>query len=325
MEYRRVGEAGLGVSALGFGSWVTFADQHDLGSILPLMQVARESGINHFDTAEGYAAGAAESMMGTAIKTLGWDREELVLSTKLYWGIRDSPNWQETLNRKYLMRSIDGCLRRLGTDYVDVLYCHRPDPNTPLEETIWAMSDIIADGKALYWGTSEWTPAQISRATSIANAKNLRAPIVEQSELNLSWKQKWSPLKEMAAAEGLGLVAWSPLASGLLTGKYRVAAPSGARGSMDSMRWMKDRLTSRAAADPLDRLEDYAAQLGATMSQVSIAWCLRQPHVCSVLLGASTLAQLEENLQALELSKILTDESLDFLDALFPTDLPRAE
>jgi len=248
MEYRRLGRAGLRVSALSLGSWVTYGNQVDEKAAIEQMSAARDHGVNFFDNAEVYASGKSEELMGGALKKLGWDRLTYVVSTKFYWGLParfgDGVNEKNTLNRKYLMQAIDHSLARLGLEYVDLVYCHRPDANTPLEETVYAMHDMIARGKALYWGTSEWSAAEIMAAWQIADRHHLHKPVVEQPQYNLFHRkrveQEYARLYDDI---GLGLTTWSPLASGLLTGKYAGGIPDNSRATLKNMAWMKDELT----------------------------------------------------------------------------------
>ena len=247
MEYRRVGRSGLKVSVLSFGSWVTFGTQVDTNLAKECLTAARDAGVNFFDNAEAYAGGESERIMGQAIAELGWPRWSYVISTKIYWGIHDAVNMRNTLNRKYLMQAIDGSLERLGLDFVDLLYCHRPDPETPIEETVWAMSDIVSSGKALYWGTSEWSADEIRAAWEIAERHHLHKPVVEQPQYNLFERrrveQEYARLYDDI---GLGLTTWSPLASGLLTGKYLDGIPDDSRAALPGYEWLRERL-----ADPV--------------------------------------------------------------------------
>lgn len=234
MPYNRLGSAGLQVSQFSFGSWVTFGGQVDTGIAKEQLQAAADAGVNFFDNAEVYAGGKSEQIMGEAIRELGWKRHEYVISTKFFWGINgDMPNMVDTLNRKYLMQAIDGSLERLGLDFVDLAYCHRPDPHTPIEETVYAMSDIVESGKALYWGTSEWSADEIRAAWEIADKRNLRKPVMEQPQYNLLHRDRVE--KEYARLYediGLGLTTWSPLAGGILTGKYVDGVPQGSRATL---------------------------------------------------------------------------------------------
>ena len=309
MNYRRLGLSGLKVSELSFGSWVTYANQLDAGAARECMAAAWDAGVNFFDNAEVYAAGKSEQIMGEALAKLGWPRLQYIVSTKFYWGITDGPNSRNTLNRKYLLDGIDGSLKRLGLDYVDLVYCHRPDANTPLEETVWAMHDMIERGKALYWGTSEWSAEEIRGAWEIAERHHLRKPVVEQPEYNLFHREKvereFAPLYQDI---GIGLTTWSPLASGLLTGKYRAGIPEGSRGAMPRMSFLRESLTDKAHNAAVARLEPIAADLGCTLAQLAIAWCASNPNVSSVITGASRASQVKENMAAAAVIGQITPE-----------------
>ena len=308
MEYRRLGSSGLKVSALGFGSWVTFDTQMDLTPALECMQAARDAGCNFFDNAEAYAGGKSEEIMGRALRELGWPRWSYVVTTKLYWGIHDDPNMKFTLNRKYLMHGIDGSLERFGLDFVDVVYCHRSDPETPMLETVRAMSDIVSSGRALYWGTSEWSADEIRHALDLAHQHHLHAPITEQSQYNLIERRRVE--KEYArlhAETGYGNTIWSPLASGLLTGKYRDGVPEGSRAALEGYEWLRDRLTDADALGRVEALRPIAERLGCTMSQLAIAWCTRHSMVSSVITGASRVEQVRENFESLQVMEALDD------------------
>jgi len=317
MNYRRLGRSGLKVSELSFGSWVTYGTQVDTRAARELMAAAFDAGVNFFDNAEIYAKGASESIMGAVLKELAWPRIRYVVSTKFYWGMRTGPNDNNTLNRKYLLDAIDGSLKRLQLDYVDLVFCHRADPHTPIEETVWAMHDIIQRGKALYWGTSEWTADEIRAAWDIADRRNLHKPVMEQPQYNLLHRkrveQEYARLYEDI---GLGLTTWSPLASGLLTGKYRDGVPAGSRGAMESMAFLRDGLTDAAKNAVVAQLAPIADELGATLAQLAIAWCTRNPHVSTVITGASQPAQLQDNLGALAVADRLTPEVMARIDAL---------
>lgn len=244
MEYRRLGNSGLKLSALSFGSWITYGNQLDERAAVECMVAARAAGVNFFDNAEIYASGYSETLMGRALRQLGWPREEIIVSSKFYWGLRNDPNLSHTLNRKYLLSAIEGSLRRLGLEYLDLVFCHRPDPETPIEEVVWAMHDIIGHGKALYWGTSEWAASDIRKAWDIAEKYHLRKPVMEQPEYNLFHRTRvemeYAPLcKEI----GLGLTTWSPLASGLLTGKYLHGVPRGSRVEVKGYEWLREQVT----------------------------------------------------------------------------------
>jgi len=313
MEYRRLGHAGLKVSALSFGSWVTYGNQVDEKAAVEMMSAARDYGVNFFDNAEVYALGRSEELMGAALKKLAWDRLTYVVSTKFFWGLRarfgDGVNEKNTLNRKYLMQAIDGSLRRFGLDYVDLVYCHRPDPHTPLEETVYAMHDMIARGKALYWGTSEWSAADILAAYRIAEQHHLHKPVVEQPQYNLFHRKRVEEeYARLYADIGLGLTTWSPLASGLLSGKYAQGVPADSRASLESMTWMQEQLLDRKRNDIVIQLAEVAQSLACSAAQLAIAWCLKDPNVSSVITGASRIDQVHENMKALDIAAQLTPE-----------------
>jgi voltage-dependent potassium channel beta subunit len=317
MEYRRLGSTGLKVSVLGLGSWVTFGNQLDQGLARACMAAAFEAGVNFFDNAESYASGESERLMGAAFAQLGWVREDYVVSTKFFWGIRDGVNTRNTLNRKYLLAAIDPSLERLGLDFVDIVYCHRPDPETPVEETVWAMHDIVASGRALYWGTSEWPVERIKAALEFAERHHLRAPVVEQPQYNLLARarveREYAPLYEHP---GLGLTVWSPLASGVLTGKYLHGIPAGSRIALPGYEWLRDAADDAASRQKVAALVGLAGELGCTPAQLAIAWCARHPHVSSVITGASSVEQVRENLGALDVLARLDDGVASRIDAI---------
>lgn len=319
MEYRRLGSAGVKVSALSLGSWVTYGSQVDVDSAAAMLKAAYDQGVNFFDNAESYAGGKSEEIMGAALKKLGLRRASYLVSTKFYWGLNEGPNEKNTLNRKYLMQAIDGSLARFGLDYVDLVFCHRPDPNTPMEEVVWAMNDMVASGKALYWGTSEWSAEEIRQAWEIADRRNLRKPQMEQPQYNLLFRDRVEKEYQRLYSDiGLGLTTWSPLASGILSGKYAKGIPAGSRLSLPGYEWLKDRFPQEVLSS-VAALEPIARDLGGTPSQLAIAWCLRNPHVSTVITGASRLEQLQENMKALELLPKLTQQILEEIDkALAP-------
>ncbi|HEX2382338.1 MAG TPA: aldo/keto reductase [Acidimicrobiales bacterium] len=312
MEYRRLGRSGLKVSVLSFGSWVSFGAQLDTALARDCMAAAWEHGVNFFDNAEAYAGGESERIMGQAIQQLGWSRETYVLSTKVFWGLTDSVNTKNTLNRKYLHHAIDGSLDRLGVDFVDLLFCHRADPETPIEETVWALSDIIDGGKALYWGTSEWTADEIRAAWDVAERHHLHKPVMEQPQYNLFERRRVQ--REYARLYediGLGLTTWSPLASGLLTGKYLDGIPDTSRATLPGYEWLKEVLTNPQRNAKVRSLKAVADDLGCALSQLSIAWCAKDPHVSSVITGASRPDQVGENMGALDVLPKLDDDVMD--------------
>jgi voltage-dependent potassium channel beta subunit len=316
MSYRRLGASGLKLSELSFGSWVTYGNQLGEELARECMAAAYDAGVNFFDNAEVYAKGQSETIMGSVLRKLGWRRSSYIVSTKFYWGLDDGPNEKNTLNRKYLMQAIDGSLRRLGLDYVDLVFCHRADADTPIEETVRAMHDIIVAGKALYWGTSEWTAAEIMAAWQIADRHHLHKPVMEQPQYNLFHRDRIE--KEYArlyADIGLGTTTWSPLASGLLTGKYNDGIPPDTRGTLKGYEWLRERLSDRAKLAAVKRLAPIAADLGCTLAQMSLAWCLRNPRVSTVITGASRPAQVVENMKALDVVGKLSPEVMARIDA----------
>lgn len=317
MNYRRLGRSGLQVSELSLGAWVSFGKQLDAASARECMAVARDGGVNYFDNAEIYARGKAESLMGEAMRELGWSRHKLIVSTKFYWGLSKGPNECNTLNRKYLRHAIDASLTRLQMDYVDLVYCHRPDPFTPIEETVWAMHDMIARGQALYWGTSEWPAADVRAAYDIAERHHLHKPVVEQPQYNLFHRQRVEQdYARLYDDIGLGLATWSPLASGLLTGKYRNGVPPGSRATVEGYEFLRDALLDARRNAQVGELEALAKELGCSVAQLSLAWCLRNPHVSTVITGASRPEQIEHNLRALEVVPRLDASTLARIDAI---------
>ena len=318
MRYRHLGKAGVQVSELSFGSWLNFNAGSDFDAIVELMAAAYDAGVNFFDNAEVYGGGESERLMGAAISRLGWRRGSYLVSTKLFWGLHSGPNEENTLNRKYLLESIDGSLERLGLDHVDLLFCHRPDPATPVEETVRAMHDIVARGKALYWGTSQWGADQILEAIGIAEDQHLHKPVVEQPIYNLFDRHRFGPEYEpVYDRHRYGATTFSPLASGLLTGKYRGGIPEGSRGARHDYEWLRAQLTDADRLAVVDRLEPIARDIGATLAQFALAWCLQNPRVSTVITGASRIEQLRENLRAIEFGDAFTPEVLARIDRAF--------
>jgi voltage-dependent potassium channel beta subunit len=320
MSYRRLGRSGLRVSTLSLGSWVTYHNQVDTGSAVEMLAAAMDAGVNFYDNAEVYASGRSEEIMGQAFKQLGWPRLNYVVSSKFFWGLDrsgEAVNRKNTLNRKYLMHAVDGSLQRFGLDHLDLIYCHRSDPHTPLEETVRAMSDIITQGKALYWGTSEWAADEIRAAWEIADRHGWHKPVVEQPQYHLFHRRRVEVEYARLYDEiGLGLSTWSPLASGLLTGKYRAGVPAGSRGALENMAFLRDGLTDAAKNAAVAQLEPIAAELGGTLAQLALAWVARNPRVSTVIMGASHLAQLHDNLGALALLERLTPAVMARIDAV---------
>lgn len=321
MQYRRLGRSGLQVSQLSLGSWVTYANQVNVKAAKEMLALAADHGVNFFDNAEVYASGKSEAVMGDAIKALKWPRLNYIVSTKFFWGLEESDtkaatiNRKNTLNRKYLMQAIDGSLKRMGLDFIDLVYCHRPDALTPIEETVHAMSDMITQGKALYWGTSEWSADEIRAAWCIADKHHLHKPVMEQSQYNLFHRKRVEhEYARLYEDIGLGLTTWSPLASGLLTGKYRNGIPKGSRGARKDMNFLVDGLTDDAKNTAVTRLEAMADELGCTVGQLAIAWVAHNPHVSTVITGASKIEQLKDNLGAMDVIAQLSPDVMAQID-----------
>ncbi len=318
MPYRRLGRSGLRVSALSIGSWVTYDNQVAVDAAVEQMDAARSHGVNFFDNAESYAGGRSEEIMGKALRELDWPRWSYLVSTKLYWGIHDDVNMSNTLNRKYLSQAIEGSLERFGLDHVDLVFCHRADPDTPIEETVWAMSDMVSRGQAHYWGTSEWSADEIRAAWEIAERHHLHKPVMEQPQYNMVTRRKVE--REYARLYediGLGLTTWSPLGSGLLTGKYLDGIPDDSRAALAGFEWLQDHLTDESYHEDLRELQAIAGDLDASMAQVALAWVLGNPHVSTVITGASRVEQVHENMAALDVLEAIDDDTRARLDGLF--------
>ncbi|HUH98598.1 MAG TPA: aldo/keto reductase [Anaerolineales bacterium] len=318
MEYRHLGRAGIRVSELSFGSWVTFSNQVDVKAALECMSAAYDVGVNFFDNDEVYAGGKSEEVMGAALKKLGWRRGSYLVSTKFYWGLNDGVNEKSTLNRKRLIEGINGSLQRLQLDYVDLIFCHRPDPETPVEETVWAMHNIIEWGKAMYWGTSEWAAAEIVQALEIAERHHLHKPVVEQPQYNLFKRARFeNDYVRLYKQYGYGSTTWSPLASGLLTGKYRDGIPQDSRAALQGYDWLQKQMTDQEKLAKVRALEPIAKELNCTLPQLSLAWCLKNPFVSTVITGASRVSQVQENMKAIEVEPKLTPEHMQRIDQIF--------
>jgi voltage-dependent potassium channel beta subunit len=318
MEYRFLGRSGLQVSALSFGSWVTFGEQIDTGMAFECMRAAYDAGVNFFDNAEGYAAGGSETMMGAVIKQAGWKRSDLVISTKIFWG-GEGPN-DRGLSRKHILEGLDASLARLQLNYVDLVFCHRPDIHTPVEETVRAMTHVINQGKAFYWGTSEWSAQEIMEAVQVARQEHLIPPLMEQPEYNMFARHRvereYVPLYDRI---GLGTTIFSPLASGLLTGKYNDGIPEGTRAGLPDYEWLRKELESaetRGKVEKVRQLVPIAAELSCSLAQLALAWCLKNPHVSTVITGASRPEQVQENMQALDVAGQITAPTLQRIDEI---------
>ena len=319
MQYRRLGRTGLQLSVLSLGSWVTFGGKVGVSEATDCLQAAYDAGVNFFDNAESYAEGESERVMGEAIAKLGWARYSYVISTKVFWGLHELPNMQNTLNRKYLMQAIDGSLERLGLDFVDLLFCHRSDPKTPIEETVWAMSDIVSSGKALYWGTSEWAADEIRAAWEIADRRHLHKPVVEQPQYNLLHRMRVEfEHARLYEDIGLGLTIWSPLASGALTGKYLDGIPEGTRATLPGYEWLQGMLTDPKTNEKVRKLKVIADELGCTLAQLSLAWCTKNKRVSTVITGASRASQVRENMGALSVAARLDRDVMARIEEAVP-------
>lgn len=322
MEYRRMGKSGLQLSVLSFGSWVTFARQTDDTDNDRLMSIAYESGVNFFDNAEVYSAGESEKMMGRVLKDKDWDRSSYVLSSKAFFGWKGEdkkPN-QHGLSRKHLIEACDEALQRLQTEYLDLYYCHRSDPSVPMEEVVRTMNTLIQQGKIFYWGTSEWSAAEIMEAHMVARQLGLEGPAVEQPEYNLFNRRKMeAEFTSIFDTVGMGTTIWSPLASGLLTGKYNAGIPADSRMALAGYEWLKERALLDDKIERVKALERYAKELGVSVSALSIAWCISNPNVTTAILGATKESQLLENLKALEIVLMLTDEVKHTIDSIMGT------
>ncbi len=322
MEYRKMGKTGLQLSVLSFGSWVTFARQTDDKDNDRLMSIAYDAGVNFFDNAEVYSAGKSEEMMGRVLKQKDWDRTSYVLSSKAFFGWKGEdkkPN-QHGLSRKHLMEACHEALTRLQTDYLDLYYCHRSDPNVPMEEIVRTMNTLIQQGKILYWGTSEWSAAEIVEAHMVAKELGLEGPAVEQPEYNLFNRRKMeSEFLSIFKNIGMGTTIWSPLASGLLTGKYNHGIPEGTRLSLEGYEWLKDATLVDDKISKVIKLAGLAEDLGVSLSTLSIAWCISNPNVTTAILGATKESQLTENLKALDVLPLLTPEVLTRIDDIMET------
>ena len=318
MEYRRLGKSGLKVSELSLGSWVTFSKQVDHKEALALMGLAYDEGINFFDNAEGYEAGESETLMGAALKDLGWDRDSYSVSSKVFWG--GSKPTQKGLSRKHVTEACHAALRRLQVDYLDLYFCHRPDIDTPIEETVWAMHNLITQGKVLYWGTSEWNAQQLTEAWAFARTNSLIGPTMEQPQYNLFVREKvekdYLPLYELM---GLGTTIWSPLASGALTGKYNDGIPADSRMNLPGYEWLKKEWISEEGKAKLEQIRQLAAlakEIGLPVHHLALLWCLHNPHVSTVILGASKKTQLEDNLSALKSKEKLSADVIEKIEAI---------
>jgi len=329
MEYRYLGKSGLKVSTLSFGSWVTFGTQVDVDKAVELMTMAFDAGVNFFDNAEVYSSGAAEEIMGKVLKKTGWKQKDLVLSTKIFWG-GEGPN-ERGLSRKHIIEGLDASLKRMELEYVDLVFAHRPDIHTPIEETVRAFNHVINQGKAFYWGTSEWSAQQIMEAYSIARQEHLIPPLMEQPQYNMFHRERVEVEYHRLYTEiGLGTTIWSPLASGLLTGKYNEGIPEDSRANVAGYEWLRSRFTNEQAQEQITKVVELgklAKELGCTTAQLALAWCTLNPNVSTVITGASKPHQVEENMKALEVAEQLTPDVAEKIEQIldnkpeFPADM----
>jgi voltage-dependent potassium channel beta subunit len=317
MEYRFLGNTGIRVSVLSLGSWVTFHNQVGNEAAVDCMAAAYDAGVNFFDNAEVYAGGRSEEVMGYALKKLGWRRSSYLVSTKLFWGLVDGINEKNTLNRKRLIEGIDGSLKRMELDYVDLLYCHRPDRTTPIGETVWAMHNIIEWGKALYWGTSEWSAAEIVSAIEFAERHHLHKPVVEQPQYNIFWRDRME--KEYARLfkdYGYGSTIFSPLGGGLLTGKYQNGIPVDSRATLEGYEWLRGKFTDQEALKKVQDLGNLAKELGISLPHLALNWVVRNPYVSSAITGASRVEQVRDNMKALDVLDKITPDVMERIDEI---------
>ena len=315
MEYRRLGKAGVQVSALSFGSWVTFGNQVDSKVAKECMYRAYDNGINFFDNAEVYAHGKSEEVMGKILSEAGWSRDTFLVSSKVFWG-GDQPN-QTGLSRKRVVEACHAALKRLQVDYLDFYFCHRPDKNTPMEETVWAMHNLIQQGKVLYWGTSEWSAQEVQEAMMVARQNNLIGPSMEQPQYNMLVRRKLEvEFFKLFRDYGYGTTIWSPLASGILTGKYNNGIPKGSRLTRDELTWLREKLLNDENIKKVAELVLLAEELGTTAAKLAIAWCLKNPNVSTVITGATKLEQLKQNLESLEVVGKLTDDVMNLIESI---------
>lgn len=317
MEYRRLGKSGLQVSLFSFGSWLTFGKQIKNNTAEDLMKVAYDGGVNFFDNAEIYSRGESEKVMGEVLKKMKWERDTYIVSSKAFFGAGGKLPTQVGLHRKHLIEACDAALKRLQLDYLDLFFCHRPDKNTPIEETVWTMHNLIQQGKIFYWGTSEWSAQEIMEAHMVARENKLIGPTMEQPQYNMFWRDKMEvEYSQIFKTVGLGTTIWSPLMSGLLSGKYNDGYPEDTRLNIDGLEWLKDRTLAEDNIEKTRKLTSLAKDLGMTMAQLALIWCTKNPNVSTVILGASKVKQLEENLKALDMIDKVNDEVVEKIEEI---------
>lgn len=317
MEYRRLGKTGLPISELSFGSWITFGNQINDGVSERLMDIAYEAGVNFFDNAEVYAAGASETVMGEILHKKNWSRDSYIVSSKVFFGAGATHPTQKGLHRKHIVEACNQALQRLQVDYLDLYFCHRPDKQTPIEETVWSMHQLILAGKILYWGTSEWSAQEIMEAHMVAQRYNLIGPVTEQPQYNMLVRDKVEvEYSQIYKTVGLGTTIWSPLASGFLTGKYLNQTPAESRLKRDELGWLADRLLQENNHKIVTNLVQFSKELGVSMPQLGVAWCLKNPNVSTVILGATKPEQLQETLNATHILPLLTEEVMEHIETI---------
>lgn len=317
MEYRRLGKSGLQVSEMSFGSWITFGNQIKDNTSEKLMKMAYDAGINFFDNAEAYADGESEKVMGGILKKMGWSRDSYILSSKVFFGAGGKLPTQKGLHRKHVVEACNDALKRLQVDYLDLYFCHRPDKQTPIEETVWTMHNLIQQGKIMYWGTSEWSAQEIMEAHMVAKQYNLIGPTMEQPQYNMLVREKVEvEFSQIYKTVGLGTTIWSPLASGVLSGKYNKGKEGETRLKRKELSWLSEKLLVEETLEKVNKLSALAKDLGMTMPQLGVSWCLKNENVSTVILGASKTGQLEENLKAADKKNLLTDDVMEIIEKI---------
>jgi voltage-dependent potassium channel beta subunit len=326
MNYRRLGKSGLQVSELSFGSWITFGNQIGDKVSEELMKTAYDAGVNFFDNAEVYANGNSEIVMGKILKKFKWKRDSWLVSSKVFFGDGGKLPTQRGLNRKHIMEGCNAALNRLGVDYIDLFFCHRPDKQTPIEETVWTMHNLIQQGKILYWGTSEWSAQEIMEAHMFAKENHLIGPVMEQPQYNMLVRQKVEvEYAQIYKTVGLGTTIWSPLCSGILSGKYNQKKQNDSRLKRDELKWLNEKINTKENLQKVEKLSKIASNINVTLPQMAIAWCLENPNVSTVLLGASKLSQLKENLKAVDAIKKLTPALLEEIEVVLANKPPHPQ
>lgn len=317
MQYNNLGKTGLPISRLSFGSWITFGNQIENNISERLMDIAYDQGVNFFDNAETYADGESERVMGDILSKKSWSRDSYIVSSKVFFGAGAKVPTQKGLHRKHIIEACNQALERLKVEYLDLYFCHRPDKSTPIEETVWSMHQLIMQGKILYWGTSEWSAQEIMEAHMVAKQYNLIGPVMEQPQYNMLTRHKFEvEFSQVYKTVGLGTTIWSPLASGLLTGKYNDGVPKGSRLDRDELTWLNEIIINESNIEKVKKLGAFAKELGTSLPLLAIAWCLKNPNVSTVILGATKEQQLIENLKALQVEPMLTEDVMQEIETI---------